>query len=304
MWEVWNRCHFKRDCRSGKKKNANAGGSGKGSKDQSQDQGFGYYNRMLLTHHKQNGVAERKNRALMVERVNSCYLLRVVVRLPGPRKGKLLVIGKRLLIASLLDCEHSKAYRFYVIEPNNSVSINSIIESRDAIFDENRFSSIPRPKDIIPNLEESQRDDHSDDVPSETPEPRRGKRAKKAKSYGSDFQLYLVGDQERSIWEHWCCGKEAECAPTMARAYSQIYNGKSRHLGVRHSMVRELIKNGVISIEFVRTQADHLTKGLARDLRLEHVCLSSRGARSKGTTYVNMKFSRFKKLGLGFLYVH
>ncbi|GJV69391.1 zinc finger, CCHC-type containing protein [Tanacetum coccineum] len=60
-----------------------------------------------------------------------------------------------------------------------------------------------------------------------------------------------------------------DSAPTMARAYSQIYNGKSRHLGVRHSMVRELIRNGVISIEFVRTQhnlADHLTKGLARDL--------------------------------------
>ncbi|GJU72776.1 retrovirus-related pol polyprotein from transposon TNT 1-94 [Tanacetum coccineum] len=60
-----------------------------------------------------------------------------------------------------------------------------------------------------------------------------------------------------------------DSAPTMAKAYSQIYNGKSRHLGVRHSMVRELIMNGVISIEFVRTQhnlADHLTKGLARDL--------------------------------------
>ncbi|GJT98078.1 hypothetical protein Tco_1093596 [Tanacetum coccineum] len=41
-----------------------------------------------------------------------------------------------------------------------------------------------------------------------------------------------------------------DSAPTMARAYSQIYNGKSRHLGVRHSMVRELIRNGVISIEF------------------------------------------------------
>ncbi|GJX40011.1 hypothetical protein Tco_0255001 [Tanacetum coccineum] len=27
-----------------------------------------------------------------------------------------------------------------------------------------------------------------------------------------------------------------DSAPTMARAYSQIYNGKSRHLGVRHSM--------------------------------------------------------------------
>nr|GFB37919.1 zinc finger, CCHC-type [Tanacetum cinerariifolium] len=60
-----------------------------------------------------------------------------------------------------------------------------------------------------------------------------------------------------------------DSAPTMARVYIQIYNGKSTHLGVRHSMVRELIKNGVISIEFVRTQhnlVDHLTKGLARDL--------------------------------------
>ncbi|GJX87547.1 zinc finger, CCHC-type containing protein [Tanacetum coccineum] len=62
-----------------------------------------------------------------------------------------------------------------------------------------------------------------------------------------------------------------DSAPIMARAYSQIYNGKSRHLGVRHNMVRELIRNG---------------------------------ARTKRTTYVNMKFSHFKKLGLGFLYVH
>nr|GEV86786.1 zinc finger, CCHC-type [Tanacetum cinerariifolium] len=66
-------------------------------------------------------------------------------------------------------------------------------------------------------------------------------------------------------------GNEAECdsAATLAKAYSQVYNGKSRHLGVRHSMIRELIMNGVISVEFVITQlnlADHLTKGLARDL--------------------------------------
>ncbi|GKA62942.1 hypothetical protein Tco_0762461 [Tanacetum coccineum] len=74
------------------------------------------------------------------------------------------------------ECTHSKAYRFYVIEPNDSVSINSIIESRDAIFDENRFSSIPRPKDIIPNVQESQMDDHTDDVPNEILEPRRGYR--------------------------------------------------------------------------------------------------------------------------------
>nr|GEU42852.1 zinc finger, CCHC-type [Tanacetum cinerariifolium] len=60
-----------------------------------------------------------------------------------------------------------------------------------------------------------------------------------------------------------------DSAATLAKAYSQVYNGKSKHLGVRHSMIRELIMNGVISMEFVRTQlnlADHLTKGLARDL--------------------------------------
>ncbi|GJZ93659.1 zinc finger, CCHC-type containing protein [Tanacetum coccineum] len=47
--------------------------------------------------------------------------------------------------------EHSKAFRFYVIEPNSLVLINSIIESRDAIFDKNRFSSVPRPSLRIPN---------------------------------------------------------------------------------------------------------------------------------------------------------
>nr|GEV39650.1 hypothetical protein [Tanacetum cinerariifolium] len=369
---------------------------------------------------QQNGVAERKNRGLK-EMVN--FMLSYSSLSEGS--------GEKPCI----DCifvgyaKHSKAYRFYVIEPNDSVSINSIIESRDAIFDGNRFYLIPRPKDIIPNSDKSQRDDHSDDVPSEISKHRKGKKVRKAESYGSDFQLYLVegskdqvgsqysycssiekdprtyneamqsrdaallllalaaihnlvihqmdvkttflnGDLDEEMYmkqpkgfvmpgnEHKVCklvkslyrlkqapkqwhqkfdevvlssglpvflvdnigailwaskkqtcitgstmeseflalaaaGKKAEwlrnlipeisiwpkpitpiyircdSAPTMARAYSQIYNGKSRHLGVRHSMVRELIRNGVISIEFVRTQhnsADHLTKGLARDL--------------------------------------
>ncbi|GJV23605.1 hypothetical protein Tco_1376300 [Tanacetum coccineum] len=45
-----------------------------------------------------------------------------------------------------------------------------------------------------------------------------------------------------------------DSATTLAKACCQIYNGKSRHLGVRHSMVHELITNGVISIDFVRSQ--------------------------------------------------
>nr|GEW58574.1 hypothetical protein [Tanacetum cinerariifolium] len=88
--------------------------------------GFGYYNNGII--HKttapyipqQNGVAEKKNKALK-EMVWGC---RAVVRLPNPKRKSL---GEK--------------------------------ESRYAIFDENYFSSIPRPKDVMPNSDESQRDD-------------------------------------------------------------------------------------------------------------------------------------------------
>ncbi|GKB84160.1 zinc finger, CCHC-type containing protein [Tanacetum coccineum] len=66
-----------------------------------------------------------------------------VVRLPG---AKLKTFGERGIECTFVGyAKHSKAFRFYVSKPNESVSLNSIIESRDAIFDESRFSSIPRP---------------------------------------------------------------------------------------------------------------------------------------------------------------
>nr|GFB29695.1 zinc finger, CCHC-type [Tanacetum cinerariifolium] len=99
------------------------------------------------------------------------WVCRPVVRLLDPERKTLGEKGIDFIFVGY--AKHSKAYRFYVIEPNDYVFINSIIESKDAIFDENCFSSIPRLKDIIPNSVESQRDDHSDDVPSETPEPRK-----------------------------------------------------------------------------------------------------------------------------------
>ncbi|GJU36817.1 zinc finger, CCHC-type containing protein [Tanacetum coccineum] len=180
-WNCGKTGHFKKDCRSGNKKdNSSASGSGKGSKDQSQNQGIIHETTDPYTP-QQNGVAEGK-----IELLKKW----AVVRLPDPKRKSLGEKGIDCIFVGYV--EHSKAYRFYVIEPNDSISINTIIESRDAILHENHFSSIPRPKDIIPNLDESQRGDHSNDVPSETLEPRKGKRARKAKSYGSDFQLYLV----------------------------------------------------------------------------------------------------------------
>nr|GEV23407.1 hypothetical protein [Tanacetum cinerariifolium] len=130
---------------------------------------------------QQDGMAERKNIALK-EMVNSMLSYSglsegfrgeamAVVRLPDPKRKTLGEKGIDCIFVGY--AEHSKACRFYVIEPNESISINSIIESRDAIFNENHFSSIPRPKDIISNVQESQIDDHTDDVPNEILEPRK-----------------------------------------------------------------------------------------------------------------------------------
>nr|GEV89435.1 zinc finger, CCHC-type [Tanacetum cinerariifolium] len=49
-----------------------------------------------------------------------------------------------------------------------------------------------------------------------------------------------------------------DSAATLANAYNQMYNRKPRHLGVRHRMIRELIMNGVLSIEFLSLMASAL----------------------------------------------
>ncbi|GJW59942.1 zinc finger, CCHC-type containing protein [Tanacetum coccineum] len=80
---------------------------------------------------------------------------RAVVSLPDP---KLKTLGERGIECIFVGyAEHSKAFRFYVIEPNDSVAINSIIESRDAIFDKHRFSSVPRPsqRSLVKGTEDS-----------------------------------------------------------------------------------------------------------------------------------------------------
>jgi len=56
---------------------------------------------------------------------------------------------------------------------------------------------------------------------------------------------------------------------TLARAYSSTYNGKSRHISLRHEYVRQLIKDGTITIVYVRSSknlADPLTKALPRHM--------------------------------------
>lgn len=65
-----------------------------------------------------------------------------------------------------------------VIERKNSISINTVIELRDVIFDENKFNSISKPNDILP-------------------ENKNGKKNEKLNEenkfhFGPDFFMYLV----------------------------------------------------------------------------------------------------------------
>ena len=55
----------------------------------------------------------------------------------------------------------------------------------------------------------------------------------------------------------------------IAKVKSKIFNGKNRHIRLRHNIVQQLIETGVISLEFVRPElnlANPLTKPLNKKL--------------------------------------
>ncbi|GJV75784.1 zinc finger, CCHC-type containing protein [Tanacetum coccineum] len=107
---------------------------------------------MLTTFYLLNKVPNKRNKTTPYElwtkrKPNMNYLkvwgCRAVKRLPDP---KLKTFGDRGIDCIFIGYdEHSMAFKFYVIKPNEFVLINFIIESRDAIFYENRFSCIPSP---------------------------------------------------------------------------------------------------------------------------------------------------------------
>nr|GEY69731.1 zinc finger, CCHC-type [Tanacetum cinerariifolium] len=135
---------------------------------------------------------------------------RAVVRLLD---SKLKTLGERDIECIFVRyAEHSKAFRFYVIELNDSVSINTIIESRDTIFDLNIFSSVPRPSLKIPNGTEDigglvvPKEVIEEVIQQPEPEFRKSKRNRTPKDFGPEFQLYLIegtrdASQDVAFWK-------------------------------------------------------------------------------------------------------
>ena len=59
---------------------------------------------------------------------------------------------------------------------------------------------------------------------------------------------------------------------TIVMARNKTYNGKNRHIELRHNVVKQLLKNGIISIDYVKSEGnlvDPLTKPLWRNMILE-----------------------------------
>ena len=62
----------------------------------------------------------------------------------------------------------------------------------------------------------------------------------------------------------------------ISRAQNFIYNGKSIHIRRRHNTVKQLLSNGIISIDFVSSK-DNLTDLFTKDLNGELINCASRG---------------------------
>ncbi|GJV79293.1 hypothetical protein Tco_1515163 [Tanacetum coccineum] len=97
--------------------------------------------------------------------------------------------------------------------PNEPVSINSIIESRDAIFDENTFSSVPRPsqRSLVNGTEDIgclvvPEEVTKELVPQPGPGLRKSKRNRTPKDFELEFQLYLIeGTRDEVSDQHFYC---------------------------------------------------------------------------------------------------
>jgi len=161
---------------------------------------------LLIACHILNQVPQKRNKITPYElwnkqKPNLNYLrvwgCRATVKVPKPKRKKLGERGVECIFIGY--AQHSKAYRFVVIEPNDSVSVNFVIEFRDAIFDENIFKSALSKSFVETQTENLVMENENDQDIVEVPELRRSKRARKVKSFGFDFFTFLVEGNRKSV---------------------------------------------------------------------------------------------------------
>ncbi|GJW38162.1 zinc finger, CCHC-type containing protein [Tanacetum coccineum] len=220
-WKCDKTGHIKRDCKGVNVGNKANGSGTKGSVDGSSNSLKGFLstsklNDSILWHAKLSHVHFKRMQDMskdglilafdMDTKKTESRVLGAVVRLPVP---KLKTLGERGIECIFVGyAKHSKAFRFYVIEPNESVLINYIIESMYEIFDENRFSSVPRLILRIPNRTKDiggllVPQEVTEEVVTQQPEPelRKGKRNRTPNNFGPKFQLCLIEGTRDDVFD-------------------------------------------------------------------------------------------------------
>ncbi|GKD83996.1 zinc finger, CCHC-type containing protein, partial [Tanacetum coccineum] len=131
---------------------------------------------------------------------------RAVVRLLDPNLKTLGERGIECIFVGYADL--LRLLGFMLLNLMNQFQVNFIIELRDEIFDENRFSSVPRPSLRIPNETKDiggsvVPQEVTEEVVTQQPEPelRKRKRNRTLKNFGPEFQLYLIGGTRDEVFD-------------------------------------------------------------------------------------------------------
>ncbi|GJW51007.1 zinc finger, CCHC-type containing protein, partial [Tanacetum coccineum] len=198
--------HFKKDFRSGNMKdNASASSSGKGSKDHSQDQVDAivwWIDYGVSTH-----VCKDQCLFKTYQPVEDGYVLYM-----GDENGSVV-----------LEFSYAKSITLF-----NVLYVPKLrtIHETTARYTPQQNGAAERKIDLLQKWLMTcyhNQDDHLNDVSSEIPKPCKSKRARKAKSYGSRFQLYLVEGSRYQIGSQYSYYYSIEEDP---RAYNEAMQSR------------------------------------------------------------------------------
>ena len=65
-----------------------------------------------------------------------------------------------------------------------------------------------------------------------------------------------------------------DCQATISIPKNKTFNGENKHIRLRHEVMKQLLKDGIISIDNVESDVnlvDHLTKPLGRKLNFRNI---------------------------------
>nr|GEY11515.1 hypothetical protein [Tanacetum cinerariifolium] len=154
-WECKKTSHMKKDCRS-RKGNDGAGSNGSKDPEKQQDDEVAWWVDSGATSHVCKDIQLQRQELIKVLRTDrggeyydpiyfqSTGIIHQTTAPYTPQQNG-VTERKNMTLKEMVNSMLS----YYGLKPNDYVSVNSIIESRDAIFNKERFTSITRPRGMI-----------------------------------------------------------------------------------------------------------------------------------------------------------